>query len=224
MPKEPKRDRQAPPPEGDAAPGMKPGRKRGGGSDESREYRVEDKRHWADGEIEEAEEAPSEPKRPTLLDEYRLRAEAAEQQLQEYIEAFKKFKAEHEEFRERLNRDVERRVELKFGELVGELLGCVDNLDLGLEHAVRVPEAKPLAEGVLMAREHFLGVLEQHGVTQVAPDGQEFDPNEAEAVRIDPVEREADHGKVTETVRPGYRLGDRVIRAARVAVGRYGGR
>ncbi len=191
--------------------------------EESEGFRVEDRRHWAhgDGEVEEAEVA--DVKQPTLLDEYRQRAEAAEKKLQEYIEAFKKYKEEHEEYRLRLSRDVERRVELSFGELVGELLESMDDLDLALEHVNGVPEAEPLAKGVEMARKRFLGILERNGVQQLSPEGSLFDPNEAEAVRVDETGSPDDDGKVTETLRPGYRLGERVIRAARVAVGRFSG-
>jgi len=197
---------------------------RGEPLDVAQEFRVEDRRHWAAEDRAEDDGAPETPRQPTMLDEFRQRAEAAERQLQEYIEAFKRFRADHEEFRERLHRDVERKVELKFGELVNELLESMDDLDLALEHANRVPEAEPLAQGVELARRRFLAALERHGVTQLFPDGEEFDPNEAEAVRIDAVDDAERNHKVTETIRPGYRLGDRVIRAARVAVGRYDGR
>jgi molecular chaperone GrpE len=72
-----------------------------------------------------------------------------------------------------------------------------------------------------MARDGFLATLERHGIERIAPDGEPFDPNEAEAIRVDPVDSSAADGKVTETLQPGYRLGEFVIRAARVAVGRF---
>jgi molecular chaperone GrpE (heat shock protein) len=189
------------------------------------EFKVEDRRHWAaEAEPpEEAEEKAVEVKQPTLLDEYRQRAEAAERKLQEYIEAFKRFKDEQEEYRLRLSRDVDRRVDLKFGEMVGELLESMDNLDLALSHVHDVPEAEPLAEGVGMAQRRFLNTLEQHGIEKISPEGEMFDPNESEAVRVDSLDSPDDNGKVTETLRPGYRLGERVIRPARVAVGRFTG-
>ena len=189
------------------------------------EFKVEDRRHWVrkEGPPEEAEAEAVEVKQPTLLDEYRQRAEAAERKLQEYIEAFKRFKDEQEEYRLRLSKDVDRRVDLKFGEMVGELLESMDNLDLALSHVNGVPEAKPLAEGVEMAQRRFLNTLEQHGIEKISPEGEMFDPNEAEAVRVDSLDSPDDNGKVTETLRPGYRLRERVIRPARVAVGRFTG-
>jgi molecular chaperone GrpE len=191
------------------------------------EFRVQDRRHWVDeSRLEEAEESTEEesaaPRQPSLIDEFRDRAEAAEKKLQEYIEAFKSFRSEQDDFRARLTRDVDRRVELKFGELVGELLDTMDDLDLALQHSNGIVGAKPLADGVEMARNRFLATLQRHGVERISPDGTEFDPNEAEAVRIDPVDDPGMNGKVTETLRPGYRLGEMVVRAARVAVGRQG--
>jgi molecular chaperone GrpE (heat shock protein) len=145
--------------------------------------KVADRRHWKQDEGEEAEPGPVEPARPSILDEYNRRAEEAEAKLQEYIEAFKRHQADHEQVRERLTRDVDRKVELKFGELLGDLLSMLDDLDLSLSHVRGVPGAEPLAEGA--------------------------------------VETAEDDQVVTETLKPGYKLGQRVIRAAQVAVGRH---
>ena len=200
--------------------------KRSGNADEESEFKVEDRRHWNVDEAE-PEEAEVKPRQPGIIDEYRERAEAAEAKLQEYIEAYKDDQKEQERFRERLERDVDRRVELKFGELVGELLQTVDDLDLGLDHVRGVAQAEPppppppLAHGVGLARDRFLATLERHGIERITPDGAAFDPNEAEAMRMDPVDSEQMDGKVTVTLQPGYRLGERVVRPARVAVGRY---
>jgi molecular chaperone GrpE (heat shock protein) len=189
------------------------------------EFKVEDRRHWVAEEDEDQivtdDGSTAAPAVPTMLDEYRQRAEAAEQKLQEYIEAFKTFKSEQEQFRSRMNRDVDRRVELMFGELVTELLETVDDLDLALSHVTDAPEAAPLAKGVAMARDRFLSSLERHGVKPMAPEGEAFDPNESDALRVDPVDTPERDGRVTEILRLGYRLGERVIRPARVAVGRY---
>jgi molecular chaperone GrpE len=188
---------------------------------EDEELKVSDRRHWQQDDGEEAEPGPVEPARPSILDEYNRRAEEAEAKLQEYIEAFKRHQADHEQVRERLTRDVERKVELKFGELLGDLLSMLDDLDLSLSHVRGVPGAEPLAEGVVMARDRFLNALQKHGVERFSPDGEPFDPNESEALRVDPVETAEDDQVVTETLKPGYKLGQRVIRAAQVAVGRH---
>lgn len=193
----------------------------GAGTEEESSIKVTDRRHWAredDGEDDNSEEVTST--RPTIVDEYRLRAETAEERLQDYIAAYKQSQAEMEGVRAKLADDVERKASLRFGDLVGELLGSLDDLDRALGHIQRVPEAASLGEGVTLVRDRFLATLERHGVEKIEPEGEEFDPNVAEALRVDPVDDPDLDGKVTELLRPGYCLGDRVIRAAQVAVGR----
>ncbi len=191
----------------------------GNGEADDQEFKINDRRHWQQKATENDEEpAEAETLPRGLIDQYRERAEQAEQKLLEYIEAFKRNQEEQERVRERLARDVDRRVDLQFGEVVSELLESLDDLDLGLDHVRGVAEAEPLAKGVAMARDRFLATLARHGVVRISPEGLPFDPNEAEALRVDPVDDAQKDGLVTETISPGYKLGDRVIRAARVAV------
>lgn len=198
------------------------GRATGNGtSEESASFKVEDRRHWARGDLaaeEEGEETFSTT--PTIVDEYRQKAEAAEQRLREYIAAFKEAEADREAFRQRLAKDVDRKAELRYAGLVSELLETVDHLDLALSHARGAEAAAGLVDGIAMTRDQFLATLQKHGVERIVSDGEEFDPGTAEAVRVDPVSDPSMDGKVTETLRAGYRLGEVVVRAARVAVGR----
>jgi molecular chaperone GrpE len=189
--------------------------------DEEPALKVEDKRHWARKDKDDDGEEPEVPDtRPTIIGEYRQRAEKAEEKLQEYIAAFKEEKKSQEEFRQRLQKDVDRKVELKFGGLVVELLEGLDDLDLALSHVADVPEARELAHGVELVRNRFLATLEKHGVARLDPAGQPFDPETAEAIGVIPVDDATMDGAVVETYRAGYMLGDRVIRPARVAVGK----
>jgi molecular chaperone GrpE len=190
---------------------------RGDGESDEADFKVDDRRHWQQPE----ESVETEPPRPSIVDEYRQRTEDAERKLADYIEAFKRHKADQERVRERLARDVDRKADLKFGELVAELLETLDDLDLSLEHVRGVAEAEPLAQGVAMARDRFLATLGKHGVERISPEGTPFDPNEAEAMRVDPVHSADANHVVTETLKPGYKLRDRVIRAAQVAVGQF---
>jgi molecular chaperone GrpE len=180
--------------------------------------KVEDRRHWARGEAaDEGAEPPST--HPTLVDQLTKRADDAERKLLEYIAAFKEAQADQDRFRERLQGDVDRKVEIRFGSLVSDILDSMDDLDLALTHVKGVREAAPLAKGVELARERFLSALDRNGVERLDLDGAEFDPNLAEAIGVEPVGPDLDR-KVVRTVRPGYRMGERVIRPARVIVGR----
>jgi molecular chaperone GrpE len=187
--------------------------------DDGSEIKVTDRRHWAREDDEEDGDGTVSTQ-PTIIDEYRQRAETAEQRLQDYIAAYKKSQADMDGVRARLARDLDDKVALRYGELVGDLLGTLDDLDLSLGHIREVPEAGALAEGVTLVRDRFLATLERNGVERVDPTGEDFDPNVAEALRVDPVDDPDLDGKVTVVLRPGYRLGERMLRAAQVAVGR----
>jgi len=181
--------------------------------------RVEDKRHWARGESDADEGTEPASQHPTIVDQLKKRADDAEKKLLEYISAFKQSQADQDRFRERLQADVDRKVDLRFGSLVTDVLESLDDLDLALAHMEGVKEAAPLAKGVTLARDRFLSALERNGVERLDVEGAEFDPNVAEAVGIEPAGPDRDR-RVVRTVRPGYRMGDRVIRPARVIVGR----
>jgi molecular chaperone GrpE len=185
-----------------------------------------DKRHGArpEDEQEPAEGGNGEneavvPVDPAELDAARVRADAAEKKLREVQEAFLTARTDLEKTRERLERDVEKRVTTKFGDLVSALLDTLDDLDRAIESGWKVPGVKPFLEGVGMVRDRFLAELQRAGVERVVPEGA-FDPNVAEAVGFAPVDDQAQVGAVAHVVRAGYKLGDRVIRPARVLVGR----
>jgi molecular chaperone GrpE len=184
--------------------------------------RVNDRRHSARISDEVEEDAQGEPAEPSAVQELRRRAEEAERRQREYADAFRQAQAEQEQFRERTARDVERRVALQFGSLVAGLVESLDDLELALSHAAAHPEARAIAEGVMLARDRFVAALQRAGVERIDPAGEPFDPAVAEALRLAPVDDAQRDGLVVEVLRPGYRLGERVIRPAQVAVGRHG--
>jgi molecular chaperone GrpE (heat shock protein) len=190
--------------------------------------KVEDKRFWARGDQDEPEDDSAAGSRDdagaavdaTELEAVRRRAESAERKLQEIQTAFVAAKADLESTRERLLRDADRKIELRFGALVTDLLESVDDLDRAIEHGASLEAATSVMEGVALARERFLSALEKAGVTRVDPQDTPYDPNVAEAVGILPVSDPEQHDTVLQVVRPGYALAGRIIRPARVLVGR----
>jgi len=154
------------------------------------------------------------------LEAVRARAAAAENKLREVQEAFLTARADLDKARERVERDLDRRVAHKFGDLVTDLLECLDDLDRALDAGARISAAAPVLDGVAMVRDRFLAALQRAGVERIDPRGEAFDPNVAEAVGVAPVDDPEQADRVVHVARAGYRLGDRVIRPARVLVGR----
>ncbi len=156
---------------------------------------------------------------PMEFEALRVRAEGAERKLREIQVTFTAAKAELDATRARLERDVERRVDIRFADLVSNLLDCADDLDRALEHGRSVKAAASVVQGVTLARDRFLAALSKAGLERIEPVGERYDPNVAEAVGILPVSDASEHDTVVQLARVGYRLSGRVIRPARVLVG-----
>lgn len=174
----------------------------------------------SDPELEE-EAGPSAPAiDPAEVDALKLRAEGAERKLREIQATFTAAKAELDATRARLERDLEKKVELRFADLVKDLLDCADDLDLAIEHGASVKAAAAVVHGVTLARDRFLASLAKAGLERIDPVGDHYDPNVAEAVGVLPVDDPKEHDTVLQLARAGYRLSGRVIRPARVLVGK----
>jgi len=172
---------------------------------------VVDRRHHAhEGDADGADERSPYP---SFVQELKSRTEAAEARAQD---AVSRAEREIEAVRERLGRDVERRVAQGQSRLLKEVLEVMDNLDRALAAA---GESPAVARGIELVRQQLLGILKQEGVEILQTVGQPYDPNVAEAVVVEPVDAGRDN-LVLEEIQRGYLLGDTVLRPARVKVGK----
>jgi molecular chaperone GrpE len=131
-----------------------------------------------------------------------------------YLDMAQRTQAELENFRKRAARDIAVAGERAKAKLVRELLPVVDNLERAL--ATANPEEDHLAEGVRLVHVELLNTLQRNGITAFDPSGEPFDPTVHEAISM----REGENGSglVLDVVEKGYKLGDAVIRPARVVV------
>jgi molecular chaperone GrpE len=157
-----------------------------------------------------ADEAPT----PTNDAEQEERLAEVERERDEYLNDLKRVAADFENYRKRVARDQEGLVARAHERLVKELLPVLDDLERALEAAAQHEEAK-LEEGVRLVHRELVEALAREGLVEVETDGQ-FDPHVHEALVSQPSERE--DGSVIEVLQKGYRLGDRVLRPARVVV------
>jgi len=157
----------------------------------------------------EPEPAP-EPEAPAL-DE--LAVVTAERD--EYLALAQRVQADFENYRKRAVRDQERLVTHAHERLVRDLLPVLDDLERALEAAERHEEAA-LVDGVRLVQQSLRNALEKEGLAEIPTDGP-FDPHVHEALLSRP-DDDAEPGAVLEVVQRGYRLGDRVVRPARVIV------
>lgn len=139
----------------------------------------------------------------------------AEAKRDEYLDLAKRTKADFENFRKRMAAEVQAAGVRGRAEMARELIDAVDNLERALEAAGE--SADGLADGVGMVLRGMQEALSRNGIEAVDPQGEKFDPTRHEALSAVPAEGN-ESGVVVEVVQKGYRMGDTLIRPARVVV------
>jgi molecular chaperone GrpE len=132
----------------------------------------------------------------------------------EYLDHLKRVAAEFENYRKRAARDQQNLVARAAERLVRELLPVLDDLERALQAAEEHEEAT-LEEGVRLVHRALADALAREGLVEIETDGR-FDPHVHEALLSQP--SEAEEGSVLDVLQKGYRLGERVLRPARVVV------
>lgn len=196
------------------------------------EIRVTDRRRInldnLDRETDEKDVASAAPPRAAATvgnsDEYETRARAAEQKLIEVQTRFDQLRAqlqrETDETRQRLNRAADERALRGKVEFISALLPVLDNLQRAIDAANREGATlDSLLNGLQGTAHGFESALTTAGAEPLGVVGAAFDPETQEAVDTTPVEASRD-GIVTAEYSRGYKLGDRLLRPARVQVGR----
>ena len=123
--------------------------------------------------------------------------------------------ADFDNYRKRVAREQVELTRRANERILNELLPVLDDLERALEAAAEHEEAK-LEEGVRLVHRSLLGLVERHGLTEIETEGA-FDPHVHEALLAQPGEG-AEEGAVLQVLQKGYRLGDKVLRPARVIV------
>lgn len=150
----------------------------------------------------------------------------------EYLDLAQRSRAEFDNYRRRAARDAEDAERRGRAELARALLPALDNLERALQVAgVEVSElvapaepesrevsaAEAFAEGVALVHRELLASLDRAGIEAFDPAGDRFDPSSHEAISTRPADG-TESGVVVETLDRGYRIGEALIRPARVVV------
>jgi molecular chaperone GrpE len=134
--------------------------------------------------------------------------------------------ADMENLRRRTEREKEDTARYAISNFARDVLAIGDNLRRTIEHvpadaAAQDPALKSILEGIELTEREMLKMLEKYGVAKLEPLGQRFDPNQQQAMYEVPTV-EVPEGTVVEVMQAGYRIGDRVLRPALVAVSKGG--
>lgn len=148
------------------------------------------------------------------LDESREQRDEAAAKRDEYLADLRRVAADFENYRKRAARDQESLIARAHERLVKELLPVLDDLERALDAASKHEEAK-LEDGVRLVERELRQALGREGLVEIETDGT-FDPHVHEALLTQPAD--AAEGTILEVIQKGYRLGDRVLRPARVVI------
>ena len=173
-------------------------------TDQPLEPRLEDE------ELQEEEIVDEEP-----AAEESAPAHSAAEPAQAPDDSYLRLAADFDNYRKRVAREQVEWTSRANERLLNELLPVLDDLERALEAAAEHEEAK-LEEGVRLVHRSLLGLVERHGLSEIEAEGA-FDPHVHEALLAQPGEG-AEQGAVLQVLQKGYRLGDKVLRPARVIV------
>jgi molecular chaperone GrpE len=144
--------------------------------------------------------------------------DAALQKAEEYLAGLQRERAEFANYRRRTTEEREAMLGLAGEDLIRKVLALADDFDRAIDARPAEIANDAWVEGVTAIDRKLRALLESEGVTQIdASPGLPFDPREHEAIASVPGTGRGD-GEIVEEVRRGYRLRDRVVRPALVAV------
>jgi molecular chaperone GrpE len=163
-----------------------------------------------EAEIEETPVAVDVDVLTQELQEARARAD-------EYLDGWQRARADFANFKKRVDRDQAQVYQMAAGNIIRRYLDVADDLERALKKRPQDGDGSAWAVGIELIYRKIMNILENEGVIAMEVEGQFFDPNLHEAVAQ---EESKDHesGQIIEVVQAGYKLGDRVLRPAKVRI------
>jgi molecular chaperone GrpE len=194
--------------------------------EDQNELRVTDKRRIyldADGSDQINEDVEQPNLKPRYVEELEARTQAAEKQVQDVQARFdqlrQQLQRETDETRRRLNRSADERAATEKARFIATFLPVVDDLNRAIEAVSNNAPRDAVLEGIRRISTSVQNALTSAGVEPVDAVGEVFDPELHEAVDTGEADADMD-GKVISEYSRGFRMGDRLLRPARVKVGR----
>ena len=153
------------------------------------------------------------------VDQLKLQLAEAEAKNAELQDKYLRQAAEFDNYRKRTIKEKADLIKSAAEKLMVAELPVVDDMDRALENMEKGMDADACIEGFKLIVHKFKNILTQNGLEKIETDGQEFDTDYHEAIALIPAPSEELKGKILDCVQSGYKLGDKVIRHAKVAVG-----
>jgi molecular chaperone GrpE len=184
--------------------------------------KVLDRRHWVDEDENSDSKGSSkdviEDRLPNFVEQLKQDAEEKDKRLREYISAYKDKNAENDEFRVRLQKENETRLDQFKAILFAKLIPILDNLNRAAQSASQTKDLNSLQEGIDLVINQFIRELKDNGVEPITSVGQKFDPKAHEVFLTVETEDATQDEMIIEELEPGYKFKEKLIKAAKVKI------
>jgi molecular chaperone GrpE len=167
-------------------------------------------------QVVEQPEQENEPNTPISTQQEQQLTEA-QQRAEEYLDLLRRTQADFMNYRRRMGQEQAEGRTAAYSELLSQFLPVLDDFARAL--ATTPPEltTHPWVQGLFLIARRFTTLLEQLGVQRIGTPGEAFDPRWHEAITTEKRE-DVPEGTILHVAQPGYTLGERIIRPARVSV------
>lgn len=145
-------------------------------------------------------------------------AQMLQKKIDEINDKYVRLAAEYDNYRKRTMKEKADLIKGAGSDILVGLLPVMDDFERGLQHMNDAADVASLKEGVDIIYKKFSEFLTKKGVTEIAAKGEAFDADVHEAITTIPAPSEDMKGKVFDCVEKGYKMGDKVIRFAKVVV------
>ena len=166
---------------------------------------------------EEIEEAIEE-RLPTYVERLKQEAEEKDKRLREYIAAYKEKSGEDDEFRKRLEKDNDVRLDQFKANLFSRLIPILDNLNRAIQATGSNKDFEVLHQGMEMVAKQFARELKNNEVQKIDTQNRKFNPQTDEVVMTEETTDPEQDNTIVEELEPGYIFKDKLIKAAKVKV------
>ena len=169
--------------------------------------------------LEEEEIADAvEERLPTYVERLKQEAEEKDKRLREYIAAYKEKSGADDEFRKRLEKDNDIRLDQFKANLFSRLIPILDNLNRAIEATSSNKDFEVLHQGMEMVTKQFARELKNNDVQKIDTQNRKFNPKTDEVVMAEETTDPEQDNTIVEELEPGYIFKDKLIKAAKVKV------
>ncbi|MEM1318722.1 MAG: nucleotide exchange factor GrpE [Bacteroidota bacterium] len=164
--------------------------------------------------------ASSRGKKQSKTDKLQAEVEELNIQLAEQKDKFLRLFAEFDNFKKRTVKEKIEFMNTAAQDTLAALLPILDDFDRAKKNAEDENSAEPFSEGVMLVYNKLYNTLQQRGLKPMETNGEAFDPEFHEAITEIPAPTEDMKGKIIDTIEKGYVLKEKIIRHAKVVVGK----